>query len=127
MKHCSSPIARLMTLVLAVVMLFGVMTVGVNAASLSNVKHYDTYTCLGDSIAAGFGPDNLDYDGSKDGGDLSQLKDADAISEYARPAVAWAAGSGIVAGFPDGSFQPKGSATRAQMAAIIARFDRMEK
>ncbi len=56
MKHCHSPLSRLLTLVLAVVMLVGVMTVGVNAATIKNVKHYDTYLCLGDSIAAGYGP-----------------------------------------------------------------------
>ena len=56
MKHCHSPLSRLLTLVLAVVMLFGVMSVGVNAATIKNVKHYDTYLCLGDSIAAGYGP-----------------------------------------------------------------------
>ena len=65
------------------------------------------------------------YSGETDNAaDLSKITDADAISDYAKPAVAWAVVSGIVNGFPDGSFQPKGSATRAQMAAIMARFDR---
>ena len=56
MKHCNTPLMRLLTLALAVIMLFGVMTVGANAATINNVKHYDTYLCLGDSIAAGYGP-----------------------------------------------------------------------
>jgi hypothetical protein len=65
------------------------------------------------------------YSGETDNAaDLSKITDADAISDCAKPAVAWAVVSGIVNGFPDGSFQPKGSATRAQMAAIMARFDR---
>ena len=67
------------------------------------------------------------FSGAKDGGDLSKITDAGTISEYAKPAVGWAVANGIVAGFPDGSFQPQGNATREQMAAIIARFDRMGK
>ena len=63
----------------------------------------------------------------RSGGDLSKITDAGTISEYAKPAVGWAVANGIVAGFPDGSFQPQGNATREQMAAIIARFDRMGK
>lgn len=34
-------------------------------------------------------------------------------------------GDSISTGFDDGSCRPQGSATRAQMAAIIARLDRM--
>ncbi|MBQ6402649.1 MAG: S-layer homology domain-containing protein [Oscillospiraceae bacterium] len=56
--------------------------------------------------------------------DLSKITDADTISDYAKPAVAWAVANGVVAGFPDGTFRPNSNATRAQMAAIIARFDR---
>ncbi len=57
--------------------------------------------------------------------DLSKITDANAISDYAKPAVAWAVSNGVVTGFPDGSFRPKGNATRAQMAAIMARFDKL--
>ena len=64
------------------------------------------------------------YCGETGAADLSRITDADTISDYAKPAVAWAVSNGIVSGFPDGSFQPKGNATRAQMAAIMARFDR---
>ena len=42
-------------------------------------------------------------------------------------AVSWAAENGIVNGFPDGTFRPNSNATREQMAAIIARFDRMDE
>jgi hypothetical protein len=41
--------------------------------------------------------------------------------------VAWAVANGIVTGLPDGSFVPQGNASREQMAAIMARFDRMGK
>ena len=37
-------------------------------------------------------------------------------------AVAWAAQSGIVTGFPDGSFRPTSPLTREQMAAIFYRY-----
>ena len=56
---------RLMAVLLTLVMLFGILSVGANAATMDNVRHYDTYVCLGDSIAEGFGPDNPDYVGLK--------------------------------------------------------------
>ena len=45
---------RIMTLLLAVVMLFGTLITTADAANRDNVRHYDTYMCIGDSIAAGF-------------------------------------------------------------------------
>ncbi|MBQ7871465.1 MAG: S8 family serine peptidase, partial [Oscillospiraceae bacterium] len=45
--------------------------------------------------------------------------DADQISDYAREAVAWATAEGFFQGFPDGSIQPKGTLTRAQMAKLL--------
>ena len=45
---------RIMTLLLAVVMLFGTLMTTADAANRDNVQHYDTYMCIGDSIAAGF-------------------------------------------------------------------------
>ena len=67
------------------------------------------------------------YSGETGAADLSKITDADAISDYAKPAVAWAVANGVVNGFPDGTFQPKGNATREQMAAIMARFDKRGK
>ena len=46
--------------------------------------------------------------------------DADQISDYATEAVAWATAAELFAGFPDGSIQPKGTLTRAQMAKLLA-------
>ena len=63
------------------------------------------------------------YDGSKTAvGDLSSFKDAGTVHEYAYPAVVWAVENGIVRGMDDGTFQPKGTATRAQLAAILHRY-----
>ena len=69
MKHRNSPLTRLLTLALAVVMLFGVMTVGANAATKETVKQYDTYTVLGDSIPGGFGLSTYPYS-TPDGPDI---------------------------------------------------------
>ena len=55
--------SRALALLLSVVLLVGVLCTGAGAATLENVKHYDTYTCLGDSIAAGFGPYDPDNKG----------------------------------------------------------------
>lgn len=51
--------------------------------------------------------------------------DAFTISSYAFPAMQWAVGAGMISGTasPNGSLlDPKGSATRAQVAAILMRF-----
>ena len=51
-------------------------------------------------------------------GSLS-FTDAYRISGYARPAVIWAVQNNIVSGMPDGSFNPQGYATRAQLAKVL--------
>ena len=53
-KHRSA--ARLLALLLAFVMLGGLFAMSAQAANASNVKQYDYYVCIGDSIAAGYGP-----------------------------------------------------------------------
>ncbi len=60
--------------------------------------------------------------------DLSAYPDADAISKYAREAFAWAIENGIINGVKnsaDGSItlKPGADATRAQVAAMLTRFD----
>ncbi len=59
-------------------------------------------------------------------GDLSRFADGGDSSEWARQALAWAVGAGIVSGTTDarGSviLAPRGSATRAQVAAMLLRF-----
>ncbi len=57
--------------------------------------------------------------------DLSSYPDADQISDYATAAMAWANGTGLINGNKiDGTIflQPKGNATRAQVAAILIRY-----
>ena len=52
-------------------------------------------------------------------GNLNQFTDANRVSAYAVPAVIWAVQNGIVNGMGDGTFNPKGQATRAQLAKIL--------
>ena len=47
------------------------------------------------------------------------LSDMDAISPWASSAVKQVIANGLFKGFPDGSFKPQGSTTRAQTAVII--------
>ena len=53
--------------------------------------------------------------------DLSGYPDADQVQDYAQPAMAWAVAEGIVEGV-DGTLNPAGNASRAQIATILMRF-----
>ena len=55
-------------------------------------------------------------------GDLSAFSDGSAVSPYAKDAVSWAVGTGLLVGDGTGRLLPKESGTRAQLAALIARF-----
>lgn len=56
------------------------------------------------------------------GGDLAAFSDGDRVSDWAREAVAWAVGEGLVQGRDSGALDPAGTATRAEVAAILQRF-----
>lgn len=53
---------------------------------------------------------------------LSDYKDAAAISNFAKGAFAWAVENGLIAGTDVDTLSPQGTATRAQVAAILTRF-----
>ena len=55
--------------------------------------------------------------------DLSAFKDADAISEWAKDAFAWAVDLGIISGKGNGILDPKGRATRAEVAQVVMNYD----
>ncbi|MGM9641321.1 MAG: S-layer homology domain-containing protein, partial [Faecousia sp.] len=57
------------------------------------------------------------------GADLSVYKDADKITGFAKEAIAWATAEGLFNGFENGTFQPKGTLTRAQMAKLLTVLD----
>ena len=58
-------------------------------------------------------------------GDLSVFSDASSIAGSYRNAVRWAVANDVVSGYNDGTFRPNTVITRAQLAAILARFDRL--
>ena len=55
-------------------------------------------------------------------GDLSGFADSANVSAWAVDAVKWAVGSGLVNGVEGNALAPQGTSTRAQTAAILARF-----
>ena len=54
-------------------------------------------------------------------GDLSNFTDASSVQSYATEPMTWAVGNGIILGMGNNELAPRGSATRAQFAAITAR------
>ena len=54
---------------------------------------------------------------------ILSYNDAFSISEWAYGALQWACGAGLIGSVGDGKLDPQGTATRAQMAAIMQRFD----
>ena len=55
-------------------------------------------------------------------GDLDKFKDADKITDYAKTAMQWAVGSSLVKGKSGNLLDPQGTATRAEIAAMLHRF-----
>ena len=55
-------------------------------------------------------------------GNLDKFKDADKITDYAETAMGWAVGSGLVKGKSGNLLDPQGTATRAEIAAMLHRF-----
>ena len=53
---------------------------------------------------------------------ILSYNDAQEISEWAIPAMQWAAGEGIITGKTGGLLDPAGTASRAEMAVILMRF-----
>ncbi len=54
--------------------------------------------------------------------DLNAFSDGGAVSDWAQDAMSWACAKGILTGRPSGELDPKGTATRAEAAAILMRF-----
>ena len=55
-------------------------------------------------------------------GNLDKFKDADKITDYAKTAMQWAVSSGLVKGKSGNLLDPQGTATRAEIAAMLHRF-----
>lgn len=56
-------------------------------------------------------------------GDLSEFSDAKSVSSWAVDAVGWAVENKLISGMKDGTISPRGTATRAQTAQILTRFE----
>ncbi|MGM9567249.1 MAG: S-layer homology domain-containing protein [Clostridia bacterium] len=53
------------------------------------------------------------------------FKDGNTVSDWAKEEMGWAVASKLMQGHDNGTLEPKGSATRAQAAAVIQRFAEM--
>ena len=58
-------------------------------------------------------------------GESKAFIDADSISDWAKDAVAALTGAGLLNGRPDGSFDAKGKATRAEVATVLVKLAEM--
>ena len=54
-------------------------------------------------------------------GDLNTFTDSKEISDWAKEAMEWGVGAGIIEGIGDGLVDPEGNATRAQVAVFMQR------
>lgn len=55
-------------------------------------------------------------------GSLSKFPDGSKVSAFAKDAVSWAVGEGIISGNADGTLAPQGTVSRAVAATIISRY-----
>ena len=53
---------------------------------------------------------------------LSQYWDADSIADWAESSMRWAVSSGVITGMDSSTLSPSGTASRAQVAAMLMRF-----
>ena len=61
------------------------------------------------------------YDTTQGGMAIREFDDYESISDYAMGAMAWAVNTGLVKG-DSNLLYPKGTATRAELAALLHRF-----
>lgn len=59
-------------------------------------------------------------------GSLSGYPDGGAVADWAQDAMKWAVGAELVKGRDTGHLDPKGTATRAEVATILQRFDALK-
>ena len=55
-------------------------------------------------------------------GNLDKFEDADKITDYANTVMQWAVGNGLIKGKTETLLDPQGTATRAEIAAMLHRF-----
>lgn len=62
------------------------------------------------------------YD-NRSSGSLSAFSDRGEVAGWAKTAVSWAIEQNLLSGMGDGTLAPEGTATRAQLAAILLRYE----
>ena len=55
-------------------------------------------------------------------GNLDKFEDADKITDYAKTVMQWAVGNGLIKGKAENLLDPQGTATRAEISAMLHRF-----
>ena len=103
------------------------ITTGNTATKLFNVSTPVTREQLSTFIYRFAGNEGLDVSVK---GDISEMLNADQVGKYAKTAVEWAVGAGVISGSETTDahgnvvydLKPQSTATRAQMAAILQRF-----
>ena len=58
-------------------------------------------------------------------GSIGGFADNSSVSGYARTAMAWANGAGLISGMGDNTLAPRGTATRGQAAVILMGLDKL--
>lgn len=53
---------------------------------------------------------------------LAQFTDGESVSDYAEAAMSWAISEGVINGYLGNTLRPQNSTTRAELAAILARY-----
>ena len=53
---------------------------------------------------------------------LDKFEDADKITDYAKMVMQWAVGNGLIKGKSENLLDPQGTATRAEISAMLHRF-----
>ncbi len=54
--------------------------------------------------------------------DLKKFSDVSKISDYAVSSMKWAVGAGVITGNDNGTLNPKGNATRAEVSAMMEKY-----
>lgn len=57
-----------------------------------------------------------------DQGESKEFADRNSISSWANEGVSKASAAGLISGYPDGTFRPQGTATRAEVATVFTTF-----
>ncbi len=60
-------------------------------------------------------------------GNVYKFSDASALPSWSTPPVQWAIGNGIIGGKENSKLDPRGTATRAEAAAMLNRFINLTK